>query len=82
MALYIIKNLFSYLKSSRNGNGRSGDQSIDFWRSEFRAALQEGLKDHTDSLKESLCQVYEVETKIHEGIIKLVALTEAAQRKQ
>jgi hypothetical protein len=70
----VLDKTFSFvskIKNGKNGNGSSGEKSVDYWKTEFRVAVREELDNQGlgQTLKE-----------IRDEVKKLVTLEELRQR--
>lgn len=74
-AYLVIKEAFALVKpfmAKKNGNGtngNAGDKSVDYWRMEFRAAID-------DRVGKELHEQADVLGEIRDGINKLVTIAE------
>ena len=78
IVVFVIKELFSFLKN-RNGKGnKSGDMSPDYWKS----AIKEGM---ADSLKNSISPILNRQTDILDAIresqVRMVTIIERMNHK-
>ena len=70
----VLDKTFSFvtkIKNGKNGNGNSGEKSVDYWKTEFRIAVKEELANQglATLLKD-----------VRDGINKLVLYEELRQR--
>lgn len=77
-AYLVIKEVIGLVKpylARKNGhtNGNSGEKSVDYWRMEFRQAIEEKVGDE-------LHEQAEVLGEIRDGINKLVTIAESRRR--
>lgn len=70
-AIMVIREVFGFLRSyKKNGSANeSGMKPVDFWRLEFRSAIDERMGAHLTAQTQTL-------TDIRDGINKLVTLSE------
>ncbi|HZR59117.1 MAG TPA: hypothetical protein VFA74_19780 [Terriglobales bacterium] len=80
LALLVLREVFNFLKSRKNGRPTAGEQSIEFWREQIRELILQTL---TQTLLRPLDQQLVVASEIrdlqkttNEGIIKLIAIYE------
>jgi hypothetical protein len=83
LALLVLREVFNFLKSKNNGNGRptAAEQSIEFWREQVRSIAMEILA-HTvnrtlDQQVEIATEIRDLQRDINDGIIRLITLYEA-----
>ena len=69
-AIMVIREVLGFLKKRGTmTNGEAGGKSVDFWRLEFRSAIDERMGSHLAAQTQTL-------TDIRDGINKLVVLNE------
>lgn len=82
-ALLVLREVFAFLRD-RSRNGSAGSKPVDFWRLEFRAAINEGLASTLKPLIETEIQLLrEIRDSVstsNQGISELVVTNRGTRR--
>lgn len=77
--------LQKYWPKNGNGNGNSGAKPVDFWRSEFRDIVNEGIRDLLMPLlaqqTEILRETKDVQRHMENALTRLITLAEVRDRR-
>jgi hypothetical protein len=80
LALLVLREVFSFLKSRKNGKPTAGEQSIEFWREQIRDLIIQILAQTiTRALDQQImvtAEIRDLQKSTNEGIIKLIAIYE------
>lgn len=83
LALLILREVFSFLRD-RGRNGASGAKPVDFWRLEFRSAINEGMTSTLKPLIETqvqlLREIRDAVSTSNQGISELVVTNRGSRR--
>jgi hypothetical protein len=81
LALLVLREVFTFLKSGKNHRPTAGDQSVEFWREQIREIIvQIVTQTITRSIDQQLMvqsETRELQKGINEGIVKLITIYEA-----
>lgn len=81
LALLVLREVFNFLKSKKNGRPTAGDQSIEFWREQIRELIIQILAQTiTRTLDQQIMvasEIRDLQKGTNEGIIKLITIYEA-----
>lgn len=84
LALLILREVFGFLRA-RNGGASAGSKTVDFWRLEMRAAVNEGLTTTLKPLFETqielLREIRDSVATSYQGISELVVTNRANSRR-
>jgi hypothetical protein len=80
LALLVLREVFNFLKSKKNGKPTAGEQSIEFWREQMRDLILQILAQTiTRTLDQQIMvssEIRDLQKGTNEGIIKLITIYE------
>lgn len=85
LALLVLREVFNFLKTKRNGKPVSaGEQSVEFWREQFRdillPILSQTLSRTLDQQSMMIDDIRDLQKATNDGIVKLVTIYEARNK--
>lgn len=84
LALLILREVFGFLKSKRNSKPTAGEQSVEFWREQFRdlmlQVVEQTIRRAMDQQIVLTAEIRDLQKVTSDGIIKLITIYESINK--
>jgi hypothetical protein len=81
LALLVLREVFGFLKTKRNGRSTAGEQSVEYWREQIRELvvqiLSQTIARALDQQLAIAIDTRDLQKCTNDGIIRLIAIHEA-----